>query len=514
MAATVASHESSVASTPSYWASSCLIPELPRLSHGLESDVCVVGAGIAGLTTAYMLAQAGVRVVVVDDGTIGSGQTKQTTAHLSSVLDDRIYEVERLHGEEGAQLATESHAAAIDQIEQIVLREQIDCDFRRCDGYLFSPPQSQDVLEREFEAARRTKALKVEFVERAPLQPFDTGRCLRFGKQAHFHPLKYLVGLTQALRKSGGAVYRDTHVARIEGGTTAEIYTEDDHRIRAEAVVVATNTPINDLVATHTKQAPYLSYVIGGKVPRGAVTEALYWDTLDPYHYVRLQPFDSQYDLLIVGGEDHKTGQANDGARRFIRLEEWARERFPQIDDVAYRWSGQYMETIDGLAFIGRNPMDAENVFIVTGDSGMGMTHGTIAGILLTALLQGHHHPWEELYDPSRKTLGGLSRFVQENVNVALQYADWITPGEAANIDDVPPGAGAILRRGFEKIAVYRDDTGAVHALSATCPHLACIVHWNSVQKTWDCPCHGSRFDCFGQVVSGPANRELKQVTL
>jgi nitrite reductase/ring-hydroxylating ferredoxin subunit len=278
--------------------------------------------------------------------------------------------------------------------------------------------------------------------------------------------------------------------------------------------VVTTNTPINDRVAIHTKQAPYLTYAIGARVPRGTVARALYWDTLDAYHYIRLQPMGRGRDVLIVGGEDHKSGQADDQPERWDRLEAWARERFPKMSPVEYRWSGMVMETTDGLAFIGRNPSDAENVYIATGDSGMGMTHGTIAGILLTDLILGRENPWGAIYDPSRKPVWGMAwkEFLVENANVAKEYArDWIGGGDVSSVKEVRRGEGAILRRGLEKVAVYRDERGTVHERSAVCPHLGCIVHWNPGEKTWDCPCHGSRFDPRGRVISGPASSPLAE---
>ena len=273
-------------------------------------------------------------------------------------------------------------------------------------------------------------------------------------------------------------------------------------------------------MAIHTKQAAYMSYVIGAVVPRGAVARALYWDTLDPYHYVRIQPFSpvasmteqggaEEQDLLIVGGEDHKTGQAPAHSDPYALLEAWARERFPMIREVGFRWSGQVMETIDGLAFIGRNPLDQPNVFIVTGDSGMGITHGTIAGMLLTDMIIGRENPWATLYDPSRKPLRALDRFVKENLNVARQYGDWLTGGNVNSPAEIEAGEGAVIRHGLTKIAVYRDELGACHKCSAVCTHLGGIVHWNDAEKTWDCPCHGSRFDRLGGVLNGPANRDL-----
>jgi Rieske Fe-S protein len=217
------------------------------------------------------------------------------------------------------------------------------------------------------------------------------------------------------------------------------------------------------------------------------------------------------YDLLIAGGEDHKTGQADDTALRHARLESWTRTRFPMIEDIEFIWGGQWMKTIDGLAFIGRNPLDAENVFVVTGDSGMGMTHGTIAGMLLTDLILGKQNPWATLYDPSRKPIRAAGVFAQENINVARQYLDWLTPGEVKSERDIEPGCGSVLRRGLTKVAVYRDEKGTAHEMSAVCPHLGCIVHWNSAEKSWDCPCHGSRFDKLGKVINGPSNTDLER---
>jgi glycine/D-amino acid oxidase-like deaminating enzyme/nitrite reductase/ring-hydroxylating ferredoxin subunit len=490
------------------------VPARPSLEQDMRADVCVVGAGIAGLSTAYMLARAGRSVVVLDDRLIGGGQRQRTTAHLSNAIDDRYTEIEKVHGEHGARLAAESHTAAINRIETICRLESIDCDFERLDGYLFVPPgESTDILDRERAAARRAGLADVDWVERAPLS-FDTGRCLRFPRQGQFHVLKYLAGLVRAIERCGGKVCTGTRATTIEGGAQARVETRGGSVVKAGAVVVATNTPINDRVAIHTKQAPYLTYVIAARVPRGAVGLALYWDTLDPYHYVRLQPLEDA-DMLIVGGEDHKSGQAHDQAERWDRLEHWARARFGMMGSVEYRWSGMVMETTDGLAFIGRNPLDADNVYIATGDSGMGMTHGTIAGILLADLIQGRDNPWSAIYDPSRKPVWGMAwkEYLSENVNVAREYVkDWLGGGDVSTADDVPSGCGAVVRRGLKKVAIYRDEHGVAHERSAVCPHLGCIVHWNGAERVWDCPCHGSRFAPTGEVINGPANNGLEPI--
>lgn len=500
----------------SVWMDTTEIPLESSLTERISADVCIVGAGIAGMSTAYLLAREGKSVVVLDDGPIGGGMTGRTTAHLVNALDDRYFELERLHGEEGARLAAESHTAAINAVEAIVEQEGIKCEFERLDGYLFVPPHdSKRILDDELEAAHKAGLTYIEKVERVPWGLYDTGPALRFPRQAQFHPLKYLAGLAKAIKAKGGRIFTETHATAIESGKQARIETKGGGVVTAGAVVVATNTPVNDLIAIHTKQAPYQTYVIGARIPRGSVPRGLYWDTPDPYHYIRVETVGAgadAYDVLIVGGEDHKTGQQDDANKRFGALERWTRHRFSMIEGIEYRWSGEVMEPIDGLAFIGRNPMDAKNVFIATGDSGNGMTHGTIAGLLLTDLILGRKNSWESIYDPSRVTLKSLPEFAKENLNVAMQYTDLVVAGDVESVDEIKKGAGAIISRGLSKVAAYRDPQGELHERSAVCRHLGCIVKWNSLENSWDCPCHGSRYDAMGKVTQGPANSDLAEV--
>ena len=500
--------------TTSLWMATADMPSYAPLAEDATADVCVVGAGIAGITTAYLLTQVGKSVIVLDDGPVGSGETGRTTAHLTNAMDDRFYRLEQLHGERGARIAAASHGAAIDRIEAIVRTEGIDCDFERLDGYLFlGGEDKEDELARELEAAHLAGLGDAEPLDRIPKVPFDSGPCLRFPRQGQFHPLKYLAALARAVTRNGGRIFTGSHVAEFEAKPRRpQVTTSDKKTVTANAMVFATNSPINDWVKMHTKQAAYRTFVVGCRVPRGSVPRGLYWDTPDPYHYVRLQS-DANGDVLIVGGEDHKTGQKDDAPERFARLEVWARERFPMIQGVEYRWSGQVMEPVDYVGFIGRNPGDdGRNVYIATGDSGQGMTHGTIAGILITDLITGRENSWESLYDPGRVSLKAGVEFAKENLNVAAQYRDYVTPGEVSSPDEIAPGSGAIIRRGTHKIAVYRDELGQVHERSAVCTHLYCIVDWNSTERTWDCPCHGSRFDPFGKVVNGPAVAPLGEV--
>jgi glycine/D-amino acid oxidase-like deaminating enzyme len=479
------------------------------LTADLTADVVVVGAGIAGLTTAYCLSLEKLSVIVLEAGEIGSGETGRTTAHLTHAMDDRFVTLEQMHGAEKVRLVAESHTASIDRIEAIVHGEGLDCEFTRLDGFLFAiPGESPDLLDQELSAAHQAGLSQVSMAPSAPLTHFNTGRALRFPLQGQFHPMKYLLGLANAISRRGGRIFTASPVVRVDGGKDAQVKTSGNWVVDAGAIVIATNSPIVSRVAIASRQAGYRTYALAARVPSGSAPQALYWDTGQPYHYIRIQRR-SGSDLLIVGGEDHKTGQSNDAVERWGNLETWTRERFDAVGEIEYRWSGQVMEPVDCLAFIGRNPLDEENVFIATGDSGQGMTHGTIAGMLLTDLIMRRANPWAELYDPSRIQAQAIGRFASENLNAAAQYGAWVTGGDVEDVDQIQRESGAVVRRGLRKIAVYRDETGNLHERSAVCPHLGCVVNWNTAEATWDCPCHGSRFDRYGKVIMGPAQQDL-----
>ncbi len=477
--------------------------------RGSEVDVVVVGAGIAGLSTAYHLLETGRSVVVLDKGEVGSGETGRSTAHVSNALDDHYSVLERIHGAQGAALAAASHSAAIESIASIVEREGIACDFQRVDGYLFAAhAREHELLKRELLAAQRA-GIEAELLNGAPL-PFATGAAVRFPNQAQFQPLAYVRGLAEAVRRRGGQIITGARVLKVDEGTPVRLHCEGGATVCARALVIATNTPIIDVFAIHTKQAAYRSYVIGLEVAKGSVERALYWDTEEPYHYVRLAGDD---DILIVGGEDHKVGQSKQPEQSWERLEQWARARFPQAGKVCSRWSGQVWEPADHLAFIGRNPGRSDNVFIATGDSGNGITHGALAGILLTDLIVGRENAWAKLYDPSRRATQPMAakEFLRENLNVALSYGGYL--GTAHNEQDkLEPGEGMIVRRGVRRVAVYMDEGGRKHECSGVCTHLGGPLQWNRAEKSWDCPCHGARFDPYGKVITGPAVKDLERI--
>lgn len=470
----------------SVWMSTVTMPKFNPLSSHLNVDVCIIGGGIAGLTTAYLLLKEGKKVCVLEAFELASGQTARTTAHFVTAVDDRYFEIEKLHGEKGARIAAESHRAAVEKVGKIVLEENIECELQRIEGYLFAKEDNRpDVLKKELEACSKAGLKEIEFVDRSPLKSFDTGPCLKFSDQVQLHPLKYLRGLVNCITNLGGLIFTNNRVVKTVGGTQAYVETEHGYKVSCKSIVVATNTPVNDLFAIHTKQAPYRTYVMGFQIPKGSVYRALYWDTLDPYHYIRLEDSENEAEeILIVGGEDHKTGQDDHPEHRFEILESWTRERFPTAGEILYRWSGQVMEPVDGMAYLGHNPMDRNNVYVITGDSGNGMTHSTIGAMLITDQIMGKENAWEELYNPSRISLKATPEFLKENGNVAVQYGDWLSVKSKPHFADLAPGEGTVFRDGVKMVAAYKDDAGNMGFMSASCRHLAGVVAWNTVEKT------------------------------
>lgn len=505
----------------SYWIDSADPIEFETLDKSQDTDVLIIGGGIAGLSTAYLLAKAGRKIILVEDGLVGSGESGRTTAHLTAALDDRYFEIEKTFGEKGCKTAAASHMAAIDFIETTVRTEKINCRFERIDGYLFiHPTDTRENLQKELVASSKA-GLKTEWLDQVPGLSSEKVPCIHFPVQGQFHILQYLRGLADAIIRNGGKIYTKTHARHIDK-QGAEC---NGHNVSASHIVVATNTPVNDFLAIHSKQFPYRSYVVALKVPKGVIPHALWWDTGDqdskwataPYHYVRTEKLDEQFDLLIAGGEDHKTGQADsekiEEEERYNALLEWTRKRFPDAGEVVYQWSGQVMEPVDYMAFIGKNPGD-DNIYIITGDSGNGMTHGTLGGMIVSEIILKGDHPWADFYSPKRSPLKMPGRFLKEMANVMKQYGDYITKADIKEVNELKPGEGAILSKDFKRFAVYRDEENIVHAFSAVCPHLGCIVQWNADEKSFDCPCHGSRFTKKGIVINGPATLGLEKIEI
>jgi len=497
--------------TRSFWQGDRALKTYPSLSCDQEVDVCIIGAGISGLTAAYLLGKENKSVVLLDDGPIAGGQTVRTTGHLTNTLDDRYYHLESYFGQKNTKLIAESHRAAIDLIESLVKQYQIVCEFERVKAYLFVPPhESSVVLEKELKAAHNAGLKDVSFVERCPISTFDTGLSLCFPHQAQFSPLPYLEKLCKLIEAQGGKIYCKTHAEQVAVKESKyHISTDQKHFVSAKHVIYAANAFTGSRLLPHTKQAPYRTYVIAGEIPHGSIEKGLYYDTQDPYHYIRLCPIDAHKDLLMVGGEDHRTAEKRDIRSSYEKLERWTLHRFPMLKKIQYHWSGQVIEPVDSLAFIGRLKKGEER-YLITGDSGNGLTHGTLGAILICDLIMGRPNPWEKIYDPHRVTFKSSADFIRENSNTLWQYRDWMKTGEVKSEKEIKRNCGAVVCKGFKKMACYRDNEGKLHKVSAVCPHLGALVRWNESEHCWECPAHGSRFTPDGKVIQGPTNHNLK----
>ena len=498
---------------PSLWVAETEPLPFPPLETDAECDLVVIGSGIAGLSSAYEASRFGTKVIVIDRGDIARGMTARTTAHLASEIDDRYFDLIRAVGEDRARIYHESQLAAVSRIEAICRDEGIDADFTRLDGYLVAA-DSVDMgeLAEEYEACRKLE-VAVEWADEAPVTLPPGTRALKFANQGRFHPLKYCAGLALAIQKHGGKLHGHTaYVGHDEDGDGVTIRTEEGRTIRAGAALFATNSPVNDRIAIHTKQVPMRTYVVAGRVPSGSVEDALVWDTLKPYHYVRLQLAVDDFDWLIVGGEDHRTGTENDMEARFARLEAWTRERFPDFTEVEHRWSGQVMEPIDFLPYSGRDGSD--RIYVHSGDSGQGITNGVAGALNFIALYRNDKAHFADLFDPGRKPTAGLTlgEYMKGQGPVVANLGEYLGGGEVNSVDAIPAGEGAIVRRGLAKHAVYRGEDGELVERGAVCTHVGCIVHWNNFEKCWDCPCHGSQFLPDGTVINGPAVRPLAAI--
>lgn len=480
-----------------------------------EMDVVVIGAGITGLTTAYLLKRAGKRVAVLDRERIGSGESGNTSAHVTCVTDERITALAKRFGEDGARLAWEAGATAIDLIESNASEGGIPCRFRRVPGYLCAPFFDDAKLREETDAIRADAELAarlgfpVSFTSSGPL----TGKpALAIADQAIFHPLEYIAGLALAVDGDGSFVRERCEVGEVIEDPLAVVV--DGNNIACTDLVIATHVPmvgIRNLVGAtlfQTKLYPYSTYILGARLPAGSIALGLYDDTTDPYFYLRVHE-DSEGLYAVFGGEDHKTGQATDTEKCYARLEEALHRLLPEAR-IERRWSGQIVETSDGLPFIGEV---AEHQYVATGYAGNGLTFGTAAGMIIHDAITGRPNPWRELFDPGRKVSSpsALRTLIEENVDYPLHFiADRLRQNKSAGVENVPRGEGRVVVIGDQRVAVHRKDDGTVVKVSAVCTHMGCLVRWNKAERTWDCPCHGSRFTAEGLVLGGPAESPLE----
>lgn len=491
------------------------MPAFPERALPNEVDVVVIGAGITGLTAAYLLKRSGKRVAVFDRERIGSGESGNTSAHLTCVTDERITALAKQFGDDGARLAWEAGATAIDLIESNASESGIACRFRRVPGYLCAPFFDEAKLREETDAIRADAELAarlgfpVRFVENGPL----TGRpALAIADQAIFHPLEYLAGLALAVDSDGSFVRERCEVGDVIQDPLAVVV--DGHNVACTDLVIATHVPIvgirNLAGATlfQTKLYPYSTYIVGARLPAGSIALGLYDDTTDPYFYLRVHE-DADGPYAVFGGGDHKTGKETDTESCYARLEEALRRLLPEAR-IERRWSGQVVETTDGLPFIGEV---ADHQYIAAGYAGNGLTFGTVAAMIMRDAITGAKNPWRDLFDPSRKVSSpsALRTLIEENVDYPLHFiADRLRQNKNIGVENVPRGEGRVVVSDGQRVAVHRKDDGTVVKVSAVCTHMGCIVRWNNAERTWDCPCHGSRFTPEGLVLGGPAESPLE----
>ena len=503
--------------TLSYWQDSAALPDFPKPSKDLDVDVIIIGGGLTGITTAHLMKKAGRTVALIERARCAQIDTGHTTAHLTAMPDMRLHELIRHFGKQAARDVWDAGAAAIDQIAAIVEEKNIDCAFARRDGVLHAPagaavaPESIEELKREAKAADEL-GIEAHYMESVPFYHVPG---VGFSRQAHFHPLKYLSALVARIPGGGSHVFENTEAGEITDDPLT--VSANGHRIRGRYLVLATHTPLQGVSGTlgallfQTKLSLYTSYAIGARMPAGTIPDALFWDTKNAHDYLRLET-GRDFDYVIFGGEDHKTGQKTDTRLAYGRLEERLYRLLPSAK-VEHRWSGQVIETNDGLPFIGEV---TKNQFIGTGFAGNGMTFGTLTAMMAVDALLGRDNRWKKLFDPSRrKWLGGTWSYLSENKDYPYHMLkDWLTKGAHESLSSILRNAGKIILVDGRKVAASRDPAGEITLCSAVCPHLGCIVDWNQAEQTWDCPCHGSRFKPTGDVISGPAESALEKLAV
>lgn len=499
-----------------YWQLGAQLPQFPPIDKDVEVDVAVIGGGLTGITAAWLLKKSGAKVAVIERGRCAGADTARTTAHLTYVTDTRLHQLVKTFGHDGARAFWEAGLAAMDQIYQIAQSESPQCQFKWVPGFLHGRLMDSDAEDREsLEMDAKFAAdfgFNVKFIEQVP---YARACGVRFENQAKFSPLKYLAPLLEKIPGDGSYVFENSEARNFEEQPL--LVHAGRSKVRCQYLIIATHTPLlgkTGLVRGtlfQSKLTLYTSYVLGAWLPHGQLPQALFWDTSDPYYYLRVDAGPDR-DYLIFGGEDVKTGQETGGRENgakahYERLEAKLRDILPEAE-VENRWLGQIIETDDGLPFIGES---AGSQFIATGFCGNGFTLGTLAAVMARDRYLGRKNPWFDLFNVGRKKFhGGAWRYLAENLDYPFYLIrDRIRAAEGDSLDDLKRGEGRILKLDGEKVAAYRDSDGKVTLRSPVCTHLGCIVRWNNADKTWDCPCHGSRFYPDGRVFSGPAETPL-----
>ncbi|HLP05609.1 MAG TPA: FAD-dependent oxidoreductase [Paludibacter sp.] len=475
-------------------------------------DVAIIGGGITGLATAVQLQKNGKKCVVVEKSTIGFGSTGGTTAHFNTFFDTTYDQVQKDFGKENAWLLHEAAIEALNTLESNIRDYNIACDFEYKDAYLFAKDKKQaEELDRIVKASQEA-GLRIAYSGDILIdRPFEKAALIE--QQAQFHPVRYVYALANAFEKGGGVILQGCMMESFDDDELPITVKTSSGVIHSRQLVFATHIPPG-LNILHFRCAPYRSYVLAVKLKNDAYPGGLVYDMDVPYHYYRTQRIGGQ-QYLVFGGEDHKTGHDEDAYSHFGNLETYLGTHF-DLEEVSYRWSSQFYEPGDGLAYIGRFPGHSENVFVATGFGGDGMPYSHMAAKLLGDLILHGQSRYEKLFDPGRiKPIAGFSSFVSENADVIKEFiAKRISIEKVENLDELAPGEARIIRYKGEQIAVYRNDSGILMAIDPVCTHARCIVQWNNAEKTWDCPCHGARYTVEGEILTGPATRKLGEIEM
>jgi glycine/D-amino acid oxidase-like deaminating enzyme/nitrite reductase/ring-hydroxylating ferredoxin subunit len=499
--------------TTSYWTDTAALPRSRRVEKDCQVDVTIIGGGVTGITAAYLFKKAGCTVVLIERGRCGGFDTANTTAHLTCVTDTRISELVSTFGKEAAKAVWDSGRAAIDQIVTIIRDEKIKCDFDWIPSYYHASLDGNAAkeiksLQQDAQLANEL-GFPAEFLDSVPLVNRPG---IKFLHQAKFHPLKYLAALLRTIPGHGSYVFENTEAGEIQ--TKPLAVKVGEQKIRCSYLVLATHTPLTgktnlaSAMLFQTKLFLYTSYVLGAKIPSGSAPEASFWDTAEPYHYLRIDKHRA-FDYAIFGGEDHKTGQIKNPAQAYERLEKTLQKIIPTAR-VDHQWSGQVIETPDGLPYMGET---ADRQFAATGFGGNGMTFGTLGAMMAVDAFLKRKNPWAELFDVHRKKISGTWKYLSENKDYPYyMLRNWLGGAESKSLRSVKPDQGKIVQLNGHKVAAYRNAHGKISLHSPVCTHLGCIIEWNGTEKTWDCPCHGSRFAATGEVLSGPAEKPLAKI--
>lgn len=495
----------------SLWQDSVPAFEPASVTSQEKYDVVIAGGGMTGLTLALQLQQHGLKCIVLEAQTIGFGTTGGTTAHLNTLLDTPYTRIIKNFGMESARVVASATRAALQLVKDNIDQYNISCGFEEAPGFLFSQTDDQQKELEDIYDACVDVGVEVELTGSIPV-PFAFNKAIRIARQAKFHPLRYLEAIAGAFEKEGGAIVQHCRVISCErlndAGKVLKVETSEGNFL-ADHLVYATHIPpgINIL---HLRCPAYRSYAMAVKLEDNAYPEGLIYDMHDPYHYYRTQDIDGTR-YLIAGGEDHKTGEEANTSGRFLKLESHVRSHF-NVGEVVHQWSSQYFEPVDGLPYIGHLPGNPDNVYVATGYGGNGITYSHVAALLLRSLILGHQNPYGEVFHPGRvKPVAGFAEFVRHNADVVKQLAGkWFSKEDLHELAGLAPGEGKVVQYEEHTLALYKDDAGMLHAVNPACTHLKCSVRWNAAERSWDCPCHGSRFSYDGEVLTGPAVTNLE----